>query len=238
MTGWEVDFLQSAVDTCTNPSGLITDCPLFDIQSDDKAAKCDFKVPQQLENDNCGGPAKGLCGNVPIQAGPGYATVVAPGNTEKPESTYTPPPVTEQPAVPTLSFKAPVSAMTDKYGGGISVAAVQAGVQAKPSEKPVEASAVVNAAAASSTPVASSAPAASPPPPPAAPVPTPPPAAAPAPGKVISTSTYTSAGVVYEVAIEEVPVYVTVEVPAAAHKHRRAHMHHRRDREHGLLGRN
>jgi hypothetical protein len=29
ITGWEEDFLQDAVDRCTNPSGALTDCPTF-----------------------------------------------------------------------------------------------------------------------------------------------------------------------------------------------------------------
>lgn len=73
MTGWNVGFLQQAVNTCTNLSGRIEDCPLFHIQSDEDAAKCFLKTPDELRDDNCAGPRRGLCGNVTIQAGPGYA---------------------------------------------------------------------------------------------------------------------------------------------------------------------
>ncbi|GAD91825.1 hypothetical protein PVAR5_0406 [Paecilomyces variotii No. 5] len=46
--GWEEDFLQQAVDTCTNPSGEVEDCPLFDIQSDNDQIQCHFDVPSDL----------------------------------------------------------------------------------------------------------------------------------------------------------------------------------------------
>lgn len=225
ITGWDVDFLQSAVKTCTDPSGEIEACPLFDIQSEAQGATCNFKVPDVLKSDNCAGPADGLCGNVPVQNGPAYASVVQPGNSETPTAGYTPPASISVAPVPTLSFKAPQSAVTDQYGGGISVANVNA----------VHSAPEVNVAATPEpAPVESSTPA------PAPPAPTPPPADQPK-GSIVATSTYTSAGTVYEVAIEEVAVFVTVEAAPAAPKHRRHlhahHMHHRRDKEHGLLGR-
>ncbi|PSK36616.1 WSC domain-containing protein 2 [Elsinoe australis] len=75
MMGWDsVDFLQQAVDTCTNLSGNIQDCPLFDIQTDATASECTFKEPSVLKGDNVAGPRDGLPVNIPIQAGPGYAT--------------------------------------------------------------------------------------------------------------------------------------------------------------------
>ncbi|KAJ9240277.1 hypothetical protein DTO169E5_4065 [Paecilomyces variotii] len=48
MMGWDEDFLQQAVDTCTNPSGEVEDCPLFDLQSDDDQIQCRFDVPSDL----------------------------------------------------------------------------------------------------------------------------------------------------------------------------------------------
>lgn len=229
INGWKPEFLQQAIDTCTNPSGQISDCALFDIQEESEAAKCTFDVPEVLADDNCAGPADGLCGNVPIQAGPEYASKLQPGGSGTPTQGYTPPAVTERPTMPTLSYQAPKSAVTDEYGGGISVARVAEA----PQESQVNAYEVKPAAEPSSS--SSSSPAPSPP------AVTPPPAAeaAPAKGSVISTTTYTSAGVVYEVVIEEVPVYVTVEAPApVGRRHaRHAHKHYRRDREHGLLGR-
>ncbi|KAF2198806.1 hypothetical protein GQ43DRAFT_143125 [Delitschia confertaspora ATCC 74209] len=247
MTGWDVDFLQSAVHTCTNPSGNITDCPLFNIQSEDEGAKCNFKTPSILKADNCDGPADGLCGNVAVQNGPDYASVNPKPTGSKGVPQYTPP-ASLAFQVPTLSYKAPTTAVTDKYGGGISIARVpgapaetnqpmemdltlsetlQGKQQATPTPEPaaVSSSTISTITSAVAIPVES----------------------APAAGDhIISTSTYTSAGTVYEVAIAQVQVTVTVQEDAEAtpptarhrrHAHAHAHMHHRRDKEHGLLGR-
>ncbi|KAK3065165.1 hypothetical protein LTS18_007668 [Coniosporium uncinatum] len=64
MSGWEEQFLQNAVDVCTNASGRVEDCPLFELQSDAQASLCKFDVPDTLRDENCGGPRQGLCGNV------------------------------------------------------------------------------------------------------------------------------------------------------------------------------
>ncbi len=48
MMGWERSFLQSAVDTCTNPSGQIEDCALFDIQSSADFSSCKIKLPDAI----------------------------------------------------------------------------------------------------------------------------------------------------------------------------------------------
>lgn len=72
---WEsADFLQQALDTCTNPSGMIQDCPLFDIQDDAVVQQCTFLMPESLMEDDCHGPRKGLPVDVPIQYGPEEAT--------------------------------------------------------------------------------------------------------------------------------------------------------------------
>ncbi|ORY19293.1 hypothetical protein BCR34DRAFT_210422 [Clohesyomyces aquaticus] len=217
MTGWDVDFLGKAINDCTDPSGEIQACKHFDIQSEAEGATCTFKMPKELKNDNCDGPADGLCGNVPIQDGPGYASALPAGDSKTPTGGYIPP--TSIAPVPTLSYKAPVSAITDKYGGGISVAAVNAGLSKAP-EAPTMVISVSSAPASSAAPVTTA---------PAAPV--------VEDGTIISTSTYTSAGTVYEVAIKEIDITVTVEPTPAARLRRHAHHMHRRDREHGLLGR-
>jgi hypothetical protein len=62
MMGWNRDFLQQAVDTCTNDSGEVSDCPLFTLQSDGDAAKCTLQLPSDIKHDDCVGPRKGLCG--------------------------------------------------------------------------------------------------------------------------------------------------------------------------------
>lgn len=194
MNGWDVNVLQSAVEQCTNPSGLTSDCPVFNnrLQSEPEMSQCKIQdLPKALSNDNCAGPAKGLCGDVKVQYGPGYAAPLKPGNdntepTAKPE-------ISSIAAVPTQSY-APARS---EGAGGISVYNIN----------PDPAAAAVTPAPAAED-------------------------AAGADGSIVRTTTYTSAGTVYEIAIKEVVQYVTVD---AAAKKRHAHVHARRDREHGLL---
>jgi Domain of unknown function (DUF1996). len=70
MAGWDPDFLQQAVDTCTNASGEVEDCPLFDLQSEDDQTKCHFDMPSQLRDENVLINERGIPGNVQIQWGP------------------------------------------------------------------------------------------------------------------------------------------------------------------------
>lgn len=79
MSGWDVDFLQEAIDTCTNPSGKIQDCPLFvdqgPLQDDDTQNSCTFDVPTPLVHENVlAANLKNLPGNIQIQSGPQSAT--------------------------------------------------------------------------------------------------------------------------------------------------------------------
>ncbi|KAF2220746.1 WSC domain-containing protein [Elsinoe ampelina] len=135
MMGWDsVDFLQQAVDTCTNLSGNIQDCSIFDIQTDYSAAECKFQEPSILSDDDVAGPRDGLPVNVPIQPGPGYATkyalvgageatsstgsvsIPAPSSmpelpyTPKPSSTTLPAPVSPAPSAYTPPAPVPVPA--------------------------------------------------------------------------------------------------------------------------------
>lgn len=69
ITGWDdVDFLQEAVDTCTNESGRVEDCPVFQnhLQSYDDMRKCQIELPDELKNDRCDEERQGICGNVVI----------------------------------------------------------------------------------------------------------------------------------------------------------------------------
>lgn len=72
--GWDPDFLQQAVDTCTNPSGEVSDCPLFDLQDDEAQGRCQFSVPYVVKAEDVYSHTSGIPGNVPIQSGPAYAT--------------------------------------------------------------------------------------------------------------------------------------------------------------------
>ncbi|CAK7199240.1 hypothetical protein SEUCBS139899_001914 [Sporothrix eucalyptigena] len=64
MMGWDPAFLQEAVNTCTNPSGEIEDCAIFDIQTLAEADSCKVAEPANLAGDNATGPASILPGNV------------------------------------------------------------------------------------------------------------------------------------------------------------------------------
>ncbi|KAF2021131.1 hypothetical protein BU24DRAFT_15431 [Aaosphaeria arxii CBS 175.79] len=254
MMGWKDDqFLKDAVAKCTNKSGRIEDCPVFTqngakgtpgqdgsfLQTEQKMQQCKFAEVQALDNDNCAGPADGLCGNVRIQPGPAYAELMKPGNPAAPTPGYTPGP-SAVPSVPVLSYTTPrtvvngISIYNIKGDGGVKSAPPE--IPAAPSSSSTPSS---TTASTTSAPVAAvlnvPAPTAQPPAPtPAAVVPD------TVPGSVVSTKTFTSAGTVYEVAIKEVQVYVTVTAtPAGAPQppklHRR-HVHHNLHRRgHGLL---
>jgi hypothetical protein len=205
MNGWNIDTLQSAIDTCTNLSGRVEDCPIFTptLQSESEQGQCEIqKMPEVLKADDCAGPAKGLCGNVEVQYGPGYANPLKPG---APAGKPTVAPVISSVApVPTQSY-APAHSMGP---GGVSVYNV------KPSAvpevvKPVAPVPEVAPAAPAVTPIANIA------------------DAVVDKANIISTSTYTKDGIVYEVAIEEVAVTVTV-TDSYAKKHRRHVEAHRR----------
>ncbi|OTB05181.1 hypothetical protein M426DRAFT_31133, partial [Hypoxylon sp. CI-4A] len=82
MAGWDVDFLQEAIDTCTNDSGDIRDCELFvnqgPLQSDSEQDSCQFDMPSALATeDGAALNLKSLPGNLAIQTGPESATAGA-----------------------------------------------------------------------------------------------------------------------------------------------------------------
>lgn len=90
--GWEPGVLQKAVDTCTNPSGQVEDCPIFQLQSQDDQRKCKFEVPDGLKDENVHSH-QGLPGGVMIEDGPAYAFPIKYTNTPAaptPSPTQTP----------------------------------------------------------------------------------------------------------------------------------------------------
>lgn len=216
--GWEKDFLQSAVDTCTNLSGEVSDCPLFDLQPDSSATTCTFEMPSQLEKDDCAGPRDGLCGGVPIQSGPAYASKLSPGVSIQPTTTASPstPASSDQSVLPTsLGYKPGTSVATDNSGGGITVAQAKAGSNKQTTSTTADYGsysmvAVQEAPSSTITPTPQ----------------------LPEGVKLVATSTWTSGGAVYEMVYEEVDVTTTVVVPAR----RRRHVHHRRGHHAGLGG--
>ncbi|KAN0080785.1 protein of unknown function (DUF1996) domain containing protein [Elaphomyces granulatus] len=74
MQGWNPDTLQQAIDTCTSLTGLVQDCPVFDLQDEDTQYQCHFEVPDELKNEDPYWNVNGLPGNAPVQYGPEYAT--------------------------------------------------------------------------------------------------------------------------------------------------------------------
>ncbi|KZV98378.1 WSC-domain-containing protein, partial [Exidia glandulosa HHB12029] len=50
LNGWDTDVLQSAIDQCTNNSGVIEDCKLLDLRTDDEMGDCALpaRVPDKL----------------------------------------------------------------------------------------------------------------------------------------------------------------------------------------------
>ncbi|KAJ2989851.1 hypothetical protein NUW58_g3253 [Xylaria curta] len=79
MTGWDPSFLQEAINTCTNPSGELSDCGVFTsngpLLSEAEQRDCKFETPLLLIAENAG--AKGMTelpGGVRIQDGPESAT--------------------------------------------------------------------------------------------------------------------------------------------------------------------
>jgi hypothetical protein len=221
MNGWDIPTLQRAVDNCDAESGEVSDCPVFAGKLQEKSAmgQCEIeKVPDFMHKDDCAGPAKGLCGNVPIQYGPGYANPLKGGDTAKPTLK---PEISSHAAVPTLSYK---GARTSSQGVGILAVKTDT---AAPAPKPSSQAAAPVPIVPSKAYEAPAAPAVTP-----APMPS---AVAPA-GTEKTTTTYISAGIKYEVEIDIVAV--TVTVTEDSYQKQRRHAHHRRQREHGLLGRN
>jgi len=117
MMGWDPAFLQSAVNQCTNPSGQIQDCPLFDIQAEDTV--CNATLPAALDTENVLASIPALPGNVPIVSGPSPASGATAGS---PVTGAPPAPSsigTQAAPVPTLPYSAGSSvASTDSYKPG------------------------------------------------------------------------------------------------------------------------
>lgn len=113
MMGWDEAFLQSAVDTCTNLSGQITDCPLFTIQDPSVYGNCNVTLPAAIVSENVVGPVTTLPGNPAIASGPAPADAATAG-----ENTGT---TMSAIVAPTLSYSAGSSlASSDTYvPGGI-----------------------------------------------------------------------------------------------------------------------
>ncbi|PYH90916.1 hypothetical protein BO71DRAFT_461155 [Aspergillus ellipticus CBS 707.79] len=74
--GWENGYLQRAVDQCTDLSGRVEDCPVFDLQSEYDQGQCTFPVPEELKDEDVYLHKGGLPNNIAIEYGPAYASPV------------------------------------------------------------------------------------------------------------------------------------------------------------------
>lgn len=100
MNAWNPAFLQSAINTCTSPTGLVEACPLFDLQSDSEMQKC--TIPRTLKEDVFG-PLNELPGCNLVEPGPEKAspggcpsdnTLIGPGAGSGPKTTTSSPKTT------------------------------------------------------------------------------------------------------------------------------------------------
>ncbi|KAK3679925.1 hypothetical protein LTR78_000302 [Recurvomyces mirabilis] len=228
--GWEsADFLQKALDTCTNPSGQISDCPLFDIQSDAVGAKCTFDMPDALKDDDVFGPRDGLPVNIPVQDGPEPATAYAVAGRAGVSTSSLPSTTgTSSWAVPTLSYTPANPSLTSTALGGIVVdrptggnygSIGPAGGKSEPAVPTSSSSSSDDGWSFSSSTEA--------------PTTTAPAALSSSDGAdIIATSYITTGNTIVELAIEQVEVTVTA-TPSAGVKHKRhmdkhRHAHRRR----------
>ena len=107
MTGWEPNFLQQAINTCTSDTGLIGACPLFNVVSEDEARSCHMPIPSILANEAISGPLAQLPGNVQITFANGPAPAPAPAAPAAPEASPDPPAPAANPAAnPDLPYAA------------------------------------------------------------------------------------------------------------------------------------
>lgn len=228
MNGWEPGLLQRAINTCTDPSGEIERCPLFDLQSEADMNACTVDVPDALAKEDTHGPCVGLPGDVEVQGGPQYATP-RPHNfhpksssSSSSSSSTTPSPVSS--SQPSLGYAPGTAYLTDNHGGVIPVAGVTETVEVPSPAQPTEA---VEAAKTSSSQNYDNF------------------NLAPTTvivgqdnGVPISTSVFTDGATVYNVIIELVSKTVTVErrghelatepTPEPHRRHGRRHGRHRR----------
>lgn len=128
--GWEsADYLGQAIDTCTNMSGNIQDCSLFNIQSDNDAAQCAFETPADLEGEDCEGTNEGLPYRVPIQYGPEPATAYPVYGVDSAATSMQPTAKPSSFSQPAVSYSPANPTSTAAAQGGIVVAAYSSGAE-------------------------------------------------------------------------------------------------------------
>ncbi|KAJ5198923.1 hypothetical protein N7472_004127 [Penicillium cf. griseofulvum] len=82
MNAWDDGVLQKAIETCTSDSGVVEECGVFTVQSEDEQRQCQFPIPSDIEHENCHMHDDGLPGGMPVEWGPSRATMKAPTTTK------------------------------------------------------------------------------------------------------------------------------------------------------------
>jgi hypothetical protein len=142
MTGWNSVFLQSAINTCTNPSGRIEDCPLFNVVDEATATSCKMKksLLQNLFGENVVGPMASLPGGVPVGGGTGNENKPASTSSRQqaPSLTYRPGDKPSNPATPLpgQAFKEKSQSASAPRPSSESVAVAALAVQPTPAPPP------------------------------------------------------------------------------------------------------
>jgi len=67
MNAWDTEVLQEAIDVCTSPSGVIDECKIFDLYTEDEMHQCTIKP---TVDEDVVGPLKKLPGCNPVTEGP------------------------------------------------------------------------------------------------------------------------------------------------------------------------
>ncbi len=133
MMGWDENFLQQAVSTCTNLSGRVEDCPLFQLQADSVAGLCEIPLPKDVQHENVTGPGlTSLPGNLPVLDG--TATTVptvsySPGHSATASGQYEPGDIldhTSSTILPTAQGAATVTSAPGEWYNAVSTQYVTA----------------------------------------------------------------------------------------------------------------
>jgi hypothetical protein len=115
---WDDGVLQEAVDTCTSATGLVDDCEIFDIQTENKQRQCEFEIPSALKGEDVFMYADGLPGSMGISWGPAYASMDMDTSTTTTAAAILP--SLSVPSVPSISLG--ISIDTGDLLGNLNVA--------------------------------------------------------------------------------------------------------------------
>jgi hypothetical protein len=228
-SGWNETFLQEALNTCTNTSGLAKDCPMLTLQVDSIATNCFLDLPDELRQEDYQGPMSALPGNVIIAPGPGLAPKLE--GTPATGTTGTPAP-TALPSGSTYTQHLPITALisvpwysADMYqspGATTPVSNYTTTAQTYGASPTSDVSPISDAGSTSDAPPASDAS-----PPSNHPATTAASSSMDNPSlSIMSTSTYTSDGhEVHLIIFEEIVTVTDVVGPTKRHAHKHARVH-------------